>query len=188
MPNALHSEFERAIAIEWPHAQAGDEAAYRRALGLIAARVRGYLRRRLSAYPDEVEDLLQETLLAIHLQRGSHEDGIPVSAWVLAIARHKWVDLWRRKGRTEALTEAIDEVDEQSLAAPCDAGEARRDLHRLMLELPAAQRQALELTKLEGLSVAEAAASTGASESAIKVQVHRGLKRLAALVRQTPQT
>ena len=60
----------------------------------------------------------------------------------------------------------------------------RRDLEVLFDELPQAQRQAIVLTKLEGLSVAEAAARTGASESAIKVQVHLGLKRLAALVRK----
>ena len=65
-----------------------------------------------------------------------------------------------------------------------DEGQARRDLLKLLDALPLAQRQAIVLTKLEGLSVAEASARTGASESAIKVQVHRGLKRLAALVRK----
>ncbi len=147
-------------------------------------RLRAYLKRRLSAFPDEVEDLVQETLLALHLQRGTYDPALPVSAWAVAIARHKLVDLWRRRGRRDNLHDAIEDVDEQLLVADRGDGGARRDLAILLKDLPDAQRQAIVLTKLEGLSVAEAAAQTGASESAIKVQVHRGLKRLAALVRR----
>lgn len=103
---------------------------------------------------------------------------------MVAIARHKLVELWRRRGRRNSLHDAIDDVDEQLLVTAPDDGGARRDLEVLFEELPQAQGQAIVLTKLEGLSVAEAAARTGVSESAIKVQVHRGLKRLAALVRK----
>jgi RNA polymerase sigma-70 factor (ECF subfamily) len=168
----------------WLRAQSGDELAYRQSLALIAARLRGYLKRRLSGLPDEVEDLVQETLLALHLQRGTYDPTLPVSAWAVAIARHKLVDLWRRRGRRDDLHDALDDVDEQLLAAEPDDGGAKRDLAALLKSLPESQRQAIVLTKLEGLSVAEAALQSGASESAIKVQVHRGLKRLAALVRR----
>jgi RNA polymerase sigma-70 factor, ECF subfamily len=177
------SEFESALKPLWLRAQSGDEAAYRQALGLLASRLRAYLRRRLSGLPDEVEDLVQETLLALHLQRGTYDPTLPVSAWAVAIARYKLVDLWRRRGRRDSLHDNLGEVDEQVLAAEPEDGSARRDLEAMFQALPQAQRQAIELTKLEGLSVSEAAARTGASESAIKVQVHRGLKRLAALVR-----
>ena len=176
-------DIESTLKPLWLRAQSGDDAAYRQALGLLAARLRAYLKRRLSGLPDEVEDLVQETLLALHLQRGTYDPTLPVSAWAVAIARHKLVDLWRRRGRQDNLHEVIDDVDERLLAAVPDDGGARRDLATLFEALPLAQRQAIVLTKLEGLSVAEAAARTGASESAIKVQVHRGLKRLAALVR-----
>lgn len=181
--DASPGDFESALKPLWLRAQSGDEVAYRQCLQQLAARLRGYLRRRLSAFPDEVEDLVQETLLALHLQRGTYDPALAVSAWAVAIARHKLVDLWRRRGRRDNLHDAIDDVDERLLAAEPDDPGARRDLQTLLLELPEAQRQAIVLTKLEGLSVAEAAARTGASESAIKVQVHRGLKRLAALVR-----
>jgi RNA polymerase sigma-70 factor (ECF subfamily) len=181
--DASPSDFESALKPLWLRAQSGDEAAYRQCLRLLATRLRAYLKRRLHTVPNEVEDLLQETLLALHLQRGSYDPSLPVSAWALAIARHKLVDLWRRRGRRDNLHEAIDEVDEGLLAADPDDGAAARDLDKLLHRLPAAQRLAIVLTKVEGLSVAEAAARTGASESAIKVQVHRGLKRLAALVR-----
>lgn len=167
-------------------AQAGDEAAYRQALGLLAGRLRAYLRRRLSAWPDEVEDLVQEILLAMHLQRGTYDPDLPVSAWAFAIARHKLADLWRRRGRRDDLHDALDDVDEDLLVSEPHDGGARRDLKVLLQELPAAQQMAIVLTKLDGLSAAEAAKETGVSEAAIKVQVHRGLKRLAALEQRKP--
>ncbi|MCA0243597.1 MAG: sigma-70 family RNA polymerase sigma factor [Proteobacteria bacterium] len=179
---SLH-DFESGLKPLWLRAQAGDEAAYRDCLRRIAARLRAFLRRRLQRLPDDVEDLVQETLLALHTQRGTYDAALPVSAWVLAIARHKLVDLWRRRGRQEALHEPLDDVDESLLAADVREGSAHRDLDQLLQTLPQAQRAAIVLTKIEGLSVAEAAHRTGATESAIKVQVHRGLKRLAQRVK-----
>ena len=180
---ADRGDVESALKPLWLRAQAGDATAYRQCLDMLASRLRGYLRRRLSAFPDEVEDLVQETLLALHLQRGTYDPSLPVSAWAVAIARHKLVDLWRRRGRREALHDAIEDVDEFLLAGDPEDGSAKRDLTVLLESLPDAQRQAIVLTKIDGLSVAEAATRTGSSESAIKVQVHRGLKRLAELVK-----
>jgi RNA polymerase sigma-70 factor, ECF subfamily len=177
-------DFESGLKPLWLRAQSGDEAAYREALSRIATRLRGYLRRRLQAWPDDVEDLVQETLLALHLQRGTHDPSVPVTAWVLAIARHKLVDLWRRRGRREDLHDTLDGVPESALVAPVTDGQARRDLGLLLDELPQAQRLAIVLTKVEGLSVAEASQRTGVSVAAIKVQVHRGLKRLAQLAKE----
>lgn len=179
------NDFEARLRPLWMRAQQGDEGAYREALEQIAPRIRGFLRRRMQSMPDEIEDLVQETLLALHLQRGTFNPAMPVSAWVTVIARHKLVDLWRRRGRREDLNDALHDVDETLLAAePVEAG-AQRDLDRLLQALPDVQRQAIVLTKVEGLSVSEAAARTGISESAIKVQVHRGLKRLAQWVKDT---
>jgi RNA polymerase sigma-70 factor, ECF subfamily len=177
-------DFEADLKPLWLRAHQGDESAYREALSRIAQRLRAYLRRRLAAWPHEVEDLVQETLLAVHVQRASFDPTQGVTPWVLAIARHKLMDLWRRRGRRDHLHTALDDVDETLLAAPPSDTGAARDLHKLMALLPEAQRTAIVLTKIEGLSVEEAAARTGASESAIKVQVHRGLKRLMALVRE----
>lgn len=180
-------DFESRLRPLWLRAQAGDEAAYAEALRCIAQRLRSYLRRRLAAWPDEIEDLVQETLLAIHLHRGTWNESIPASAWTLAIARHKLIDLWRRKGRREAELTSLEELDDgaQPAAPGGEEPQARRDLGVLLQSIPAAQRDAIVLTKIEGLSVAEAAERTGASVAAVKVQVHRGLKRLAALVRTT---
>lgn len=178
-------DLEAQLRPLWLRAHAGDEAAYREVLGRLALRLRGYLRRRLPASPHDVEDLVQETLLALHVQRGTFDPAQALIPWVLAIARHKLVDLWRRRGRRDDLHTTLDDVDETLLAHPePEAAGTSRDLAKLMSHLPDAQRTAIQLTKVEGLSVLEAAQRTGASESAIKVQVHRGLKRLAALVRK----
>lgn len=182
-------DFESGLKPLWQRAQAGDEPAYRDALMRIAARLRRYFARRLQALPDDVEDLVQETLLAMHLHRASYDPSLPVSAWVHAIARHKLIDLLRRRGRREALHEPLDDLgdlDEQGgLGTAPEEGPARRDLGVLLENLPAAQQQAIVLTKIEGLSMAEASQRTGVSIAALKVQVHRGLKRLAALVKES---
>lgn len=178
-------DFEAKLHPLWLRAQAGDEVAYRQALACIADRLRGFLRRRMQSLPDELEDLVQETLLAIHLQRGTYDAAVPVSRWALAIARHKLIDLWRRRGRREALHDPLDELAERDQPAVHEEPSAQRDLAMLLAELPDAQQQAIALIKLEGLSVAEASQRTGVSASALKVQVHRGLKRLADLVRKT---
>jgi RNA polymerase sigma-70 factor, ECF subfamily len=165
----------------WLKAQAGDDGAYRDVLRLMAKRLRAYFGRRMQRFPDDVEDLVQETLLAMHVQRGTFDAAVPVSAWVHAIARHKLVDLYRRKGRREDLHDAIDDLAEHEHPAVEAEQPARRDLSLLLTQLPAAQQQAIVLTRIEGLSMAEASARTGVSVAALKVQVHRGLKRLSAL-------
>jgi RNA polymerase sigma-70 factor, ECF subfamily len=177
-------ELEKVWRPLWLAAHGGDEAAYREVLQLIAKRLRGYFGRRLQAFPDDVEDLVQETLLAMHLQRGTFSAAVPVSAWVHAIARHKLVDLYRRKGRRDDLHDSIDDLDEHLHPAVEAEQPARRDLSLLLENLPAAQQRAIVLTRIEGLSMAEASARTGVSVAALKVQVHRGLKRLAALVKE----
>lgn len=168
----------------------GDESAYRGFLTALAGHLRAYFRRRLTRLPDEVEDLVQEALLAVHNQRHTYDAGQPVSAWVYAIAKYKLIDLLRRRARREALTDPLDGLAENAAelfsTADGEAAEARRDLDRLLARLPDRQRLPILHTKLEGLSVAETARATGMSESAVKVGVHRGLKALAALLRDTP--
>jgi RNA polymerase sigma-70 factor (ECF subfamily) len=176
-------EFELTLKPMWLRAQAGDALAYRDALAKIAQRLRRFYGRRLQALPDEVEDLVQETLLALHVQRGTYDDTLPVSSWVFAIARHKLVDLWRRRGRRDNLNDSLDDLTEDQHPMAQEELPSRRDLAVLLEQLPESQRQAILLTKIEGLSMVEASERSGVSVAALKVQVHRGLKQLAALVR-----
>lgn len=168
----------------WLAAQSGDERAYEESLTLMAGHLRGYFRRRMPFLANDIEDLVQETLLAVHLQRGTYDAAYPVTAWLLAIARHKLVDLWRRRGRKENLHDDIEDLDALPLAEEQADVHASRDLSLLLQALPASQRQAIELTKIEGLSIAEASDRSGLSESSIKVLVHRGLRRLSKLVKE----
>jgi RNA polymerase sigma-70 factor (ECF subfamily) len=162
---------------------AGDAAGYHAFLKELSAYLRAFFRGRLARLPDEVEDLVQETLLAIHNQRHTYDAGQPLTAWVHAIARYKLVDLLRRRAGREALNDPLDDELAVFAASDTEAADARRDLARLIERLPERQRLPIVHTKLEGLSVSEAARATGMSESAVKVGVHRGLKALAAMMR-----
>lgn len=164
---------------------AGDSQAYQAFLKGLSAHLRPFLRRRLSSLPDDIEDLVQDILLAVHNQRHTYRTDQPLTAWVNAIARYKLIDLLRSRSGREALHDPIE--DDLALFATNEheAADARRDVHTLLNQLPDNQRLPIVHTKLEGLSVTEAAAATGMSESAIKVGVHRGMKALAALMSQS---
>ena len=162
---------------------AGDAGSYHAFLKELSPSLRGFFRRRLTSLPDDVEDLLQETLLAVHNQRHTYDSSQPLTAWVHAIARYKMIDLLRRRAGREQLNDPLDDELEVFVHGDADAADARRDVAQLLEQLPERQRLPILHTKLEGLSVAEAARRTGMSESAVKVGGHRGLKALAAKIR-----
>ena len=164
---------------------AGDAPAYQAFLQRLSAHLRAFLRRRLFGWPDDVEDLVQECLLALHNQRHSYQPDQPLTAWVHAIARYKLIDLLRAKSAREALHEPLDDDMALFAASDTEASDARRDLQALLRTLPDRHRVPIEHVKLAGLSVAETAQRTGMSESAVKVGVHRGLKALAAKLGRT---
>ena len=164
---------------------AGDAAAYHRFLKALTAHLRAYFRKRLFQRPDEVEDLVQETLLAVHNQRHTYRTDQPLTAWVHAISRYKLIDWLRANAANQALTDPLDDENEVFAASDTEAAEAKRDLGKLLAGLPDRQRLPIMHVKLEGLSVVEAAQLTGMSESAVKIGVHRGLKALAAKIRGT---
>jgi RNA polymerase sigma-70 factor (ECF subfamily) len=164
---------------------AGDASAYRAFLKELTGHLRAFLRKRCARLPEEVEDLVQESLLAVHNQRHTYDLGQPVTAWVYAIARYKLIDLLRRRSRTDVLNDPLDEENELLISSDNEAAEARRDVAKLLEDLPDRQRVPIIHMKIEGLSVTETARRTGMSESAVKVGVHRGLKTLAAKIRGT---
>ena len=161
----------------------GDSAAYHGFLKTLGAHLRAYFRKRLFQRPDEVEDLVQETLLAVHNQRHTYRSDQPLTAWVHAIARYKLVDMLRARASREALTDPLDDELEVFAQSDTDAADAKRDLGKLLDTLPDKQRLPIVHVKVEGLSVVEASKLTGMSESAIKIGVHRGMEALAARIR-----
>jgi RNA polymerase sigma-70 factor (ECF subfamily) len=176
---------EQRLRAQLLAALAGDATVYHEFLRELAAYLRGFLRRRLASWPDEVEDLVQETLLAVHNQRASYDAALPLTAWLHAIAKYKLIDWLRRYERQGARHDPFD--DELEVVAACEqeTSDARRDLGKLLDALPDRQRLPIVHMKLEGLSVLETARLTGMSESAVKIGVHRGMKALALLVRNT---
>jgi RNA polymerase sigma-70 factor (ECF subfamily) len=162
----------------------GDGQAYHAFLQELSAHLRAFLRKRLARLPDEVEDLVQESLLAVHNQRHTYDARQPLTAWIHAIAKYKLVDLLRRRARRDLLNDPLEDDSGLASAADNEAADARRDLGKLLGRLPERQRLPIVHMKLEGLSVAETARRIGMSESAVKVGVHRGLKALAAMIRE----
>ena len=162
---------------------AGDNAAYRAFLQGLSAHLRAFFRKRLAALPNEVEDLVQESLLAVHNQRHTYDADLPLTAWVHAIAKYKLVDLLRRRASRDRLDDPLDDELDVFAVSETEAADARRDIAKLLARLPDRQRLPIVHMKLEGLSVAETARLTGMSESAVKVGVHRGMKALAAMAR-----
>ncbi|MEO8486723.1 MAG: sigma-70 family RNA polymerase sigma factor [Betaproteobacteria bacterium] len=177
---------EERLRDPWHAAQAGDGGAYASCLHELAGMLRGYYRRRLTRWPDDVEDLVQETLIAVHNQRHTYDARQPLTAWVHAIAKYKFVDLVRRRAGREALNDPIDDDTALFARSDHDAADAKRDLVKLLATLPDRHRRPIECVKIQGLSVAETAKLTGMSESAVKVGIHRGLKALSELIRRQP--
>lgn len=159
----------------------GDAMAHRAFLSLLGERLRAYFTQRLSGAPADVEDLMQETLLAVHLRRASWDRAQPLTPWAFAIARYKLIDHWRRRG--QRMTTPIDDVAD-FLTAPVIASDDGLDLTRGLAALPARQRALIEAVKVEGYSLAEAGARAGVSEGAAKVALHRALRALAERMRR----
>ena len=157
--------------------QQGDKAAYAALLGAARQWLVRYLRRRVM--PGDLDDLVQDTLLSVHRKLASYDPARSFLPWLAAIARYRFVDHLRLVYR-----HAEQELDNDLHASESEEPgiTARISLERLFEALPPAQSRAIELVKISGLSISEASAATGQSESLVKVNIHRGLKRLATLV------
>ena len=167
---------ETTLARLMGRAQDGDGAAYRLVLESSRNWLKRYFARRIA--PGQVDDLVQEVLVSLHTKRASFDPARPFLPWLAAIARYRWIDALRRTYRAaedELLSEPASEADAEELAA-------RISLDRLLGFLPERQVAVIRAVKIEGLSIAEAALRCGQSEPLVKVNIHRGLRKLAALV------
>jgi RNA polymerase sigma-70 factor, ECF subfamily len=164
---------------------AGDAAAYKSLLERLTALLRGYYKARLARIgrgAADAEDLVQEALMAMHTRRHTYDRDQPLTPWVHAIARYKLIDHLRQTRRI-TVDLPLDDVEEPMAQDDHISVESAYDLHKLLDRLPEKMRRAIQCVKLDGLSVAEAAERSGMSESAVKVNVHRGLRALATAMR-----
>jgi RNA polymerase sigma factor (sigma-70 family) len=156
--------------------QAGDKQAYAVLLEQTARWLARFFARKISA--DAVDDLVQDTLISLHHKRASYDPSRPFLPWLAAIARYRWVDRLRKTYR-----HAADELkDQHSEGSHEDVVGAKISIDRLLTQLPEGQAAAIRLVKIEGLSISEACLKCGQSEPLVKVNIHRGLKKLAALI------
>ena len=159
------------------------EFLYRR----VSANLMGYLLR-LTRNRERAEDLLQITFSKVHRARGSYLRGAPVLPWILAIARRSFLDERRSANvRTEDLSPdgSLPEQNNEERPLPTEVSDA---LEVALDRLPEAYREAIVLTKITGLSVAEAASVLGATETAVKLRVHRGYNQLRKDLEQYSRT
>jgi RNA polymerase sigma-70 factor (ECF subfamily) len=157
-------------------ARAGDSQAYEQLLRELDAWLRRFYARRLPS--SAAEDARQDALLAVHANRHTYAPSRAFGAWVMAIARYKWIDRIRDASRFAALT-LDDEIPVEDHGEPAISAAAVDDL---LSRLKPAQASVIRLVKLKGLSIARASGVTGQSVALVKVNIHRGLKKLAALV------
>ena len=164
-------------------ARMGDDDAYRRLLEGVSLLVRTYTRRRLVGLDADVEDLVQDVLLAVHLKQHTYDASRPITAWVHTIARYKLIDFWRLQ--TRRAEEALSAEDTEALAdtSSLNATETTPDLEALISQLPRLHQAVIRLVKLQGYSVQEAATRLQISPAAVKVYTHRGIKKLAEQLR-----
>ncbi|CAN7639249.1 sigma-70 family RNA polymerase sigma factor [Devosia sp. LjRoot16] len=175
---SVTSDMEARLRALMLKALDGDASAYRMLLEELRRTLRPYFARRLTpALAANSDDLVQETLMAIHTRRLTYDRNQPLTAWVHAIARYKLIDHFRRS----KVRATMPLEDDAALFARDETGDAsaRMDVDTVLSSLPARRADLIRQVRLEGASIAEAAARSGMSESAVKVSIHRGLKSLA---------
>ena len=166
---------EPSLARLMAASQRGDRSAYRALLVDCRKWLERYFARRIA--PHHIDDLVQETLVSMHRKLATWDSGRTFLPWLAAIARYRWIDMLRRQR---------DEAELGDNDAAVDAGDtavhARLSIDHLLTLLPPKQALVITLVKIEGASIAEASRICGQSESLVKVNIHRGLKKLAELI------
>lgn len=158
----------------------GDEAAYRAFLSDISAYLRGWAQnalRRAGRSPAEGEDIVQETLIALHTRRHTWDPSQAVGPWLHAIARHKLIDALRRKTGHDHVP--VDDLAEILPAAGDEGALPESDVTKMIGTLPDRQADIVRAIIVEGQRAADVAGRLGMQEGAVRVALHRALKTLA---------
>jgi RNA polymerase sigma-70 factor, ECF subfamily len=163
----------------------GDNAAYHRLLRAVTPVLRAGARRGLAraGQPiDQSEDIVQDTLLAIHLKRHTWDVNAPFAPWLFAIARNKLIDALRRRGRRVFVN--IDDFAETIPEAPAAETVSANEVANLLQALPSRQREVLQSIAVDSTSIKDTAAKFAMSEGAVRVALHRALAGLTAKLRE----
>lgn len=157
-------------------AQTGDRQSYDRLLHECQTWLTRYFARRIP--PSQIDDLVQDTLISVHRKRASYDGERAFLPWLAAIGRYRWIDHLRKVYRASET-----ELDEALHAAPQDDSlVSALSVDALLEQLPERQAEVVRLVKIMGYSIAEAAEQTGQSESLVKVNIHRAIKKMSAMI------
>ncbi|HVX37635.1 MAG TPA: sigma-70 family RNA polymerase sigma factor [Hyphomicrobium sp.] len=167
---------------------AGDEASYRKLLEDLSRMLRGIVRRGFAGVGvarDDVEDVVQDVLLAIHLKRHTWDPAMPLGPWLLAIARNKMIDDLRRRGRRPEIPLDLTQFDIEGgdQQASIDA----HDVSRVLNGLSERNREIVQAISIDGHSARDVADRLGMTEVAVRVALHRSLKALADTYQEKAQ-
>lgn len=165
-------------------ANAGDAVAYRQVLASLAGLLRAHVRRgfqRFGRGPEDVEDVVQDALLAVHLKRHTWDAAQPLEPWVRAIAHYKLIDHLRRRGSVQHI-----DLDDVADVLPADAndGAAAMDSGKLLAQLSDRQRRIVEAISLQGRTTSEVAREMDMTEVAVRVTLHRAIKAMGEWARR----
>lgn len=181
------NEQDQLWSAQMAAAQDGDATAYRQLLTALAPFLRILLRQR-HVPSERIEDITQDTLLTLHRVRHTYDPARPFIPWLAAIATRRAIDTRRRNARIAAWeapsSDMIETFIDPGSNRETEARDHQNELSQAMAALPRKQREALELVKLREMSVAEAAATSGQTQGAIKVNTHRAIRALRALLQR----
>ena len=172
------------VETEWARllraANGGDGKAYRRFLEYVTPVLRSIVRHRAAGIDaTEREDIVQEVLLAIHTKRHTWRDSEPVRPWLFAIARYKAIDSLRARGRRVDVP--IDDFADVLPAPDTEDPTLRGDIERALGRLDERSAAVVRAMSIDGASAAETGKLISLGEGAVRVVLHRALKKLAGM-------
>jgi RNA polymerase sigma factor (sigma-70 family) len=172
-------------------AQGGDRAAYETLLRDCVVFIQAVARRQ-GVPPDFIDDVVQETLLAVHRARHTYDPRRSFSGWLAVIAQRRAIDVLRSVGRRRSReVHAPPEYENHPDASTdpqrdVEVADSLGGLKPAIAALPAKQREAVRHLVIEERSLSETAALTGDSKGALKVNLHRALRKLRILLSKSP--
>ena len=167
-------------------ALSGDQRAYGRFLQDITPVLRGIVRARGAQFgPDTQEDIVQDILLSVHAKRHTWTTTAPVLPWLYAITRYKVIDAQRRRHRNhDPLDPVIDQIAAEPHADDVTAAMAARDSAALIGQLDPRSARIVREVSLDGDCTAEVGQRLSMTEGAVRVALHRAIKRLGMIARK----
>lgn len=162
----------------------GDQSSYRQLLNSTQQWLSSYYKKRVPL--NMVDDLVQDCLMRLHSKRHTYDPQYHVGVWLAAIARYRLIDYWRKQKKYSEveLPEDGNLPEALWLREPEAHNLAGRDVELLLKNISPYQSLVIKMVKLNQMSIQDAASATGYSIAAVKVMIHRGLKKMMQTIKK----